>query len=53
MRGWKTWVGAGLIAASAILRYFGQDAIADALITVGIATGLIGIGSKIEKGKTK
>ena len=51
MGGWKVWAGAGIIATSAILRYFGQDEIADLVITVGIAVGLVGVGHKIETKK--
>ena len=51
MGGWKVWAGAGIIAVSAILRYFGHEAIADAVITIGGALGLIGVAHKIEKNK--
>jgi hypothetical protein len=51
MGGWKVWAGAGVIAVSAILRYFGQNEIADLVITVGMAIGLVGVGHKIEKKK--
>ncbi|HWP84898.1 MAG TPA: hypothetical protein VNN17_06895 [Terriglobia bacterium] len=49
MRGWKTWTGAALIAAAAVLRYFGHGELADALLTVGAALGLVGVAHKIEK----
>lgn len=49
MKGWKTWVGAALIAGAAVLRYFGLDAVAEAIMMIGGAFGLIGLGHKVEK----
>lgn len=49
MRGWKTWTGALIVAASAILQYFGMQAEAAALLKIGAAMSTVGIGHKIEK----
>ena len=49
MRGWKTWVGAVIIAASAVLKYFDQTELSEALLMIGSAFGIIGLGHKIEK----
>lgn len=49
MKGWKTWAGAGLIAMSAILKYFGKDELGDMVLTLGAGLGLIGVGHKVEK----
>lgn len=51
MKGWKTWAGAALVAVSAVLGYVGESDLAQALLTVGAALGLVGVGHKIEKGK--
>jgi len=51
MHGWKTWAGAGLIAAAAVLNYFGYVEIAKLVLVVGGSLGLIGLGHKIEKSK--
>jgi hypothetical protein len=53
MKGWKTWTGAGIVAAGAVLTYFGMDEVAKALIGLGGALGLIGLGHKVEKGPLK
>lgn len=50
MHGWKTWIAAAVIGVSAVLRYKGADAIADALLSLGAALGLVGVAHKIEKG---
>lgn len=49
MRGWKTWTGAGLVAASAVLGYLGEPEAAKGLLGLGAALGIIGVGHKIEK----
>ena len=49
MKGWKTWAGAAIIGAGAILEYMGHGGVADALIMLGAALGLVGLGHKIEK----
>ena len=49
MHGWKTWLGAAFVAASAVLEFFGYHEYASALLTFGAAIGLVGIGHKIEK----
>ncbi len=49
MKGWKTWSAAGFIGGSAILRYFERDDLAELLLVVGGALGVVGLGHKIEK----
>lgn len=49
MKGWKTWAGALLVGASGVMKYMGHDALAEAILMVGAAVGLIGIGHKLEK----
>lgn len=49
MKGWKTWAGAGLIAVSAVLEYLGNAEAGAAVLTLGAALGLVGIGHKVEK----
>ncbi len=49
MKGWKTWSGAVIVAAGAVLEYLGYPEIAKTLMALGAALGLIGIGHKIEK----
>ena len=51
MSGWKTWAAAIIIGSGAALNYLGYKEIADLLFGVGTATGLVGIGHKIEKNK--
>ena len=51
MKGWKTWAGAVIIAGSAVLKYFGYSDLAEALLMIGTAFGIIGLGHKIEKAK--
>ena len=49
MKGWKTWVGAALVASSAVLGFFGFHEEAKGVLGLGAAFGLVGIGHKIEK----
>lgn len=49
MRGWKTWLGAALVAGSAALEYLGHREISGYLLALGGAVGLVGIGHKVEK----
>lgn len=51
MKGWKTWLAAGVVAAGAVLEFLGYPEIAKALLALGGAIGLWGIGHKIEKSK--
>lgn len=51
MSGWKTWTGAAMVAAVSVLKYYGMDQEAEAVLYFGAAMGLIGIGHKIEKGE--
>ena len=53
MKGWKTWTGAILIAASGILHTVGLTEIANLITTIGAAIGIVGIGHKIEKTKAQ
>jgi hypothetical protein len=49
MKGWKTWAGAVLVAASAALGFLGEPEAAKAVLGFGAAFGIAGIGHKIEK----
>lgn len=49
MKGWKTWLAAVLIGASGAAKYLGQDAIAETVLYLAGAFGLIGIGHKVDK----
>lgn len=49
MKGWKTYVAAGLVIGAELARQLGYGEVAAALLAVGGAAGLIGIGHKIEK----
>ncbi len=51
MTGWKTWGGAAVLAIAAGLEVRGYEQFAAALMTVGAALGMVGIGHKIEKAK--
>jgi len=51
MKGWKTWAGAALIAASAVLTFLGHGEIAGMIGTIGASFGLVGIAHKVEKTK--
>jgi hypothetical protein len=59
MKGWKTWVGIALLTAGGVLSTLEKTGIippgmgtgiSELLYTIGTAFGLVGIGSKIEKG---
>ncbi len=52
MGGWKTWAGAGLMAASTALNYLGCagcDAISDSLLSIGQIFFGVGVAHKLEK----
>ena len=51
MSGWKTILGGALIGASSILKWLDLSEVGDLLMTIGLATGIIGLGHKIEKNK--
>ena len=51
MKGWKTWAGAALVGASAVLGFLGYSELAEMALTVGGALGVIGVAHKIEKAK--
>lgn len=47
--GKKTYIGAALIAAAAVLNYLGYSELGDVLIQLGVALGLFGMAHKIAK----
>ena len=49
MSGWKTWAGAAIMGASAVLKFLGYDELAELVLVVGTALGLIGLAHKVEK----
>lgn len=49
MKGWKTWTGAALVAAGAVARFLDHQEIAELILGLGAALGLIGLGHKLEK----
>ena len=49
MKGWKTWAAAAIVALAAAVGYFGYPDIATAILTLGGAFGLVGLGHKLEK----
>ena len=49
MKGWKTWAGAGFMAAGAVLPYLGYPELGAAVMKVGGALGVVGVAHKIEK----
>ena len=54
MKGWKTWLGMGLVAVGGILEsmpemFPGQHAVAKAVMAIGVAVGGVGIAHKVEK----
>lgn len=49
MKGWKTITGAIIVAGGAVLEFFGYGEIAKAIMGVGAALGIIGIGHKIDR----
>ncbi len=51
MKGWKTWAGAGVVGAGAILGFLGLPEISKIVMSLGAALGIVGIGHKIEKAK--
>jgi hypothetical protein len=51
MQGWKTWIGAAMVASVSVLKYCGMDQEAEAVLYFGAAMGLVGIGHKVEKSK--
>ena len=53
MKGWKTWLGAALVGASAVVGYTGNSELAKVLLALGAALGVVGIGHKIEKAKDR
>ena len=50
--GWKTLAGAGVVAAGAILRFYGLGEVADLVMALGASLGLLGIRSAIKKVET-
>jgi hypothetical protein len=49
MTGWKTYAGALIVAIAAVLRYFGMDDAAEALMLLGGALIGIGLRHKMER----
>lgn len=49
MKGWKTWVGAGIVAAGAFVTALGYPDVGKAIVALGAALGLVGVAHKIEK----
>lgn len=47
----KTILGAGTVAASAVCRFFGYDELSNLILTIGSSIAVIGIGHKIDKAK--
>lgn len=53
LKGWKTWLGIGLIGASGAAKALGYDPLAEALVYIGGMLGLYGVAHKVEKGAIK
>ena len=53
MKGWKTITGALIIGAGAALKFLGYDGIAETVMAVGGALGLVGVGHKLDKNGMK
>ena len=53
MKGYKTWIAAGLAGVSAILTSLGNTELAAAVITAAAGFGVVGIGHKIQKAADK
>ncbi len=49
MKGWKTWLGVVVIAVGAGLNAAGLNEIAETVMAVGAAIGVVGVSHKIEK----
>ncbi|MDP7367931.1 MAG: hypothetical protein QGH83_11835 [Candidatus Pacebacteria bacterium] len=49
MKGYKTWIAAGLAGVSAILTSLGYVDLAKIVVTVAAGFGFVGIGHKIQK----
>lgn len=49
MKGWKTVAGAIIVAIGAVLKYFDMSEVADSVMALGGALGLIGLGHKLDK----
>lgn len=43
MKGYKTYIGAAIVAGGAILKYLGHTELADAVMGLGAALGLVGV----------
>lgn len=50
MKGWKTYVGAAIMAATAVLGYLGYGQYNEALFAIGAALGIYGLRHKMERG---
>mgnify|MGYP001562929918 CR=1 FL=1 len=49
LKGWKTWLGIGLIGASGAANALGYGPLAEVLVYVGGIMGLYGIGHKVDR----
>jgi len=49
MSGYKTWIGAGIMAAGAFLNFIGYAELAEAFKTFAFGVLAVGIGHKVEK----
>ncbi len=49
MKGWKTWLGVAVVAIGAGLNQAGMVELAQTVMAVGAAIGVVGIGHKLEK----
>jgi len=47
MKGWKSYAGAGIVAASAILHAMGYAEYASAVEAIGLALGVTGLRAKL------
>lgn len=52
MGGWKTWTGAFFVALGAVLTFLGYEELSKAIMGLGAAIGVVGLGHKIEKNRT-
>ena len=51
MSGWKTWAAAAVLGGAAAATALGYEAVAEVLMLVGGALGLVGVAHKVEKSK--
>ncbi len=51
MKGWKTWLAGGIIIATGIYVIVMVGDYTQGSALIGVGTGIVGIGHKIEKNK--